>query len=472
MKAKNNKYCILRILLLFMLPLFSSAQHGDVIIYGEAPEYKNEELTFYTYSDIITRQDKPLATTKVDEDGNFRCSIPIKDTMEIFMHLGVYRAFLFAEPGNEYKIKLPKRKDKSKEQKLNPYFRGKSYHVEIEDGKEQLNFKIYEFLRTYNRIVNQNIKKIYNSPQILDSLYNVIDTAHSSENLFFQHYKDYKLGELKLISANQKSSQVVEELFKKEKIHYHNPAYMDLFNQTFENYFEEFYSEYDRNIDKLINQAAELTQVDSILGKAELLSGNKKLRELVMLKGMHDAYYSNNYKKSSIIKLLEKFQEYSNEEYHQEIAKNIHDKITRIRTGFEPPEFCLYDLDSNLVCLDSLKGNYIYLGFCNTENYSCLRQFKALNNLYEKHKNHFKIIVISTDESFEQLKRHAERNQYPWKILHYGNDKEILKKYNVKSQPLYFFIVPDGTLSLSPAPSPAEKVEQKIFIEMRKRGDI
>ncbi|MFP4042359.1 MAG: peroxiredoxin family protein, partial [Bacteroidales bacterium] len=115
---------------------------------------------------------------------------------------------------------------------------------------------------------------------------------------------------------------------------------------------------------------------------------------------------------------------------------------------------------------------YIYLGFCNTENYSCLRQFKALNNLYEKHKNHFKIIVISTDESFEQLKRHAERNQYPWKILHYGNDKEILKKYNVKSQPLYFFIVPDGTLSLSPAPSPAEKVEQKIFIEMRKRGDI
>ncbi|MFP4018421.1 MAG: peroxiredoxin family protein, partial [Bacteroidales bacterium] len=328
------------------------------------------------------------------------------------------------------------------------------------------------FLRTYNRIVNQNIKKIYNSPQILDSLYNVIDTAHSSENLFFQHYKDYKLGELKLISANQKSSQVVEELFKKEKIQYHNPAYMDLFNQTFENYFEEFYSEYDRNIDKIINQAAELKQVDSILGKAELLSGNKKLRELVMLKGMHDAYYSNNYKKSSIIKLLEKFHEYSNEEYHQEIAKNIHDKITRIRTGFEPPEFCLYDLDSNLVCLDSLKGNYIYLGFCNTENYSCLRQFKALNNLYEKHKNHFKIIVISTDESFEQLKRHAERNQYPWKILHYGNDKEILKKYNVKSQPLYFFIVPDGTLSLSPAPSPAEKVEQKIFIEMRKRGDI
>jgi L-2-hydroxyglutarate oxidase LhgO len=80
--------------------------------------------------------------------------------------------------------------------------------------------------------------------------------------------------------------------------------------------------------------------------------------------------------------------------------------------------------------------------------------------------------MISTEENFESMKRFVESKNYPWTVLHYGNQEEILKKYNVKVMPAYFFITPDGKLSLSPAPSPSEKIEWKIFQIMKKRGDI
>lgn len=472
MTEKNKRYYIVTIFL-FVLHFSVSAQTSDVILQGEAEDYKNTELTFYTFSDLITKQEEPLAKTKVDKEGKFTCRLPIEDTMQVFLNMGIYKAYLFVTPGNEYNIKLPPRKDKSKEQKMNPYFQNRSYHIRIENGEKNiLNTQIYRFLRTYNRIINQNIELIYNSPHVLDSLANLIDTTHNYNSPYFNQFKKYKLGDLRITSTNNEPSNILEALFAEQDIPYRNTAYMDLFNQTFENYFEEFYSKYDRSIDRIVNQAGKLANLDSVLQKADLLKDHPQLRKLVMLKGLHDAYYGNNYKKSSIVKLLDRFQEFSEDDYHKKIAKNIHDKVTRIRVGFEAPDFCLYDLDSNLVCLDSLQGNYIYLGFCNTDNYTCLRQFKLLNNLYERHKNHFKIIIIATDENLEKLKRHVERNKYKWTILHYGNEPEILKKYNVRTIPSYFFIVPDGTLSLSPAPTPTEKVEQKIFKEMRKRGDI
>jgi peroxiredoxin len=206
--------------------------------------------------------------------------------------------------------------------------------------------------------------------------------------------------------------------------------------------------------------------------KDSLLTEDPILRELVMLKGLYDGFYSNKFNKKAIIDMIDTFFTFSQNDYHIAISKKIYEKITRLREGHEPPDFRLYDRDSNLVCLDSLKGPYIYLGFCNSMNYSCLRDYKVLNNLYKKHKDHFKIIIISTEENPETLEHYVEQKNIPWTMLHYGNDPEVLKRYNVKVMPSYFFINPDGKLSISPAPGPSEKIEWEIFKLMRKRGDL
>jgi len=49
---------------------------------------------------------------------------------------------------------------------------------------------------------------------------------------------------------------------------------------------------------------------------------------------------------------------------------------------------------------------------------------------------------------------------------------EVLKEYDIRAFPTYFLIGPDGKLILSPAPSPAEDFEQRLFEIMKARGDL
>ncbi len=460
-------------LLFFCLILFTQHANGEEVnLKGKAPSYKNQTLVFYTYSDWITKKTADLASAKVNEDGSFQCSFNIDQSQKIFADLGFYKGFLFVEPGNSYNLVLPPKKEKTKAQKLNPYFNGEPYHIGIKNTNEnKLNLHIYRFLKEYNNTINNNINTFYSSGKDLDSITRYLDTCIQFENPFFNHYKTYTITKLK-ITVNSNLHELKKQIFNDSCLHYHNPAYMELFNMVFENYFKEYFTKYDNSVSKSINVHQSISKLDSALKKAELLKKEPLLREFVMLKGLYDAYYDKNFNKKNIVKVLESFPEFSNSPYHKRVSENIYQKITRLREGFKPPDFCLYDRDNNLVCMDSLRGSYIYLGFCNSMNYTCLKHFKILKNLYEKHKNHFRIVIISTEEEFQSMKRFYESKKYPWTVLHYGNQKEILEKYDIQVMPAYFFITPDGKLSLSPAPDPSEKIEWKIFKIMKKRGDL
>jgi peroxiredoxin len=471
MTGQNNttSFFLLLCLTLF-LPFLNHAQ--EVRITGQAPEYKDQKLVFYTYSDWITQKTHILGETHVNDTGYFECSFNLHTTQKIFSDLGAYKAYLFTEPGKNYTVVLPEKNPKTKAQELNPYFEGIPYHIGIKNTSEnKLNQHIYNFLKDYNRTITHNIKKIYASRTILDSLIRFLDTRHTFENQFFQVFKNYKLGELRA-TINNGSAKLKKQLFNDSALHYYNPPYMSLFNKAFSNYFKDYYASYGSSVLKAINYDRKLDSLDAALKQDTLIANQEQLRELIMLKALHDGFYSNNFSGQTIIDMVDTLQKTGLNKHHRTIAQNIHEKITRLRKGYEPPDFCLYDRDSNLVCLDSLKGNYLYLAFCNSMNYTCLRHYKILDNLYEKHKNHFRILVISTEKDEEVMNQYFNRRNHPWKVLHFGNQPNILKEYNVKVMPAYYFIGPEGKLLLSPAPSPSEKIEWEIFKQMRRRGDL
>lgn len=471
MREQNKTFIfLLTLFILSALPIFSLGSKA-VVLYGKAPSYKNDQLEFYRYSDYITKKTEPLATATVDNKGNFKCHFEISNTQKIFSNLGAYKGYLFVEPGQKYNLVLPEKKKKTKAQQMNPYFEGISFHIGIKStSKDHLNQNIYSFLKEYNHVINENLNRIYASTKIIDSLSLYLDTIIQFDHAFFNRYKKYKLFQFK--SVNHKGiSSSLQNIFD-DDIYYYNPAYMELFNEEFGNYFADYFSKFGTSIYRTINYNQSIHELDSLLQKDTTLSDHMKLRELVILKGLYDAFYTNKFSKKAIIQMIDTFPDISEVSYHKTIAGNIYDKITQLRVGNEPPDFCLYDSDSNLVCLDSLKGNYIYLGFCNSMNYSCLRDYKILHNLYKKHKSHFKMIIVSTENHFEAMKQLKEQKDIPWTMLHYGNDPEIIKKYNVKVMPTYYFINPEGTLSLSPAPGPSEKIEWEIFKKMRKKGDL
>ncbi len=471
MKLTKNK--ILHIFLtLSIIFSYHVACSQNVIVKGNEPGYKGDEITFFAYTDLVSQQETELCSTKVTEDGDFKCSFSIDETRKIYTELGVYKAYLFVEPGKTYNIALPPKQEKTKSQKLNPYFTNYPHHIGIKNERAgKLNKHIYHFFKEYNQFCNKNAVNLDNSRNKADSILNSLDQFNEFSDPFYHTLKKYKTEGLKLkIYGNL--VPLKRRLFNDTSIYYHNPSYRELFNTTFQDYFKDFASRQGFDVHHIIETNQDISQIDSIVKKDTLLKNNPKLRELVILKGLHDLFYADKLPKKAIIASIDSFANWTNNNYHKKIAGNIKDKITKLLVGYEAPEFCLYDRDSNKVCLNNFKGEYVYLGFCNKLNYTCQKNYKILKNLHEKHKQHFRIVTISTTDSFEKMKEFTNQKEYNWTFLHWGNRQNVLKKYNIKTMPTYFFINPEGKLRLSPAPKPNEDIEQRTYKILKKNGAL
>jgi len=471
MKPIKNK--IIHIFLTLSLIFFINyAFSQKVTITGNEPDYKGDEITFSAYSDLISQQETKLCSTQVSENGSFKCSFSIDKTRKIFSELGVYRAYLFVEPGKTYNIALPPKQEKTKSQKLNPYFNNYPYHIGIKNEEaDDLNKHIYQFFERYNHFCNKNAQNLDNTRHKTDSIMKSLDQFNDFTDPFYHILKKYKTNGLKL-KLYGNLMQLKRQLFNDTSIYYHNPSYRKLFNTTFQDYFKDFASRHGFGVHHIIKSSKDISQIDAILKKDTLLKDNPKLRELVILKGLHDLFYADKLPNQAIIATIDSFANWTNNDYHRNIAGNIKEKITKLLVGYEAPGFCLHDRDSNKVCLKDFKGEYVYLGFCNKSNYTCLKNYKILKNLHKKHKQHFRIVIISTTDSFEKMKQFAEQKGYNWTFLHWGNNQNILKEYNIKTMPTYFFINPDGKISLSPAPKPNEDIEQKTYKILKKNGAL
>ena len=471
MKIKTNKI-LQSSLILFFLFSFQLTYAQTVVLKGNEPEYKGDEITFYTLTDLISQQEKELGSTVVGEDGSFECSFTITHTRKIFTELGVYKAYLYVEPGKEYSIALPPKQKKNKSQKLNPYFEYYPFHIGIKnEAEKELNARIYSFFEQYNHFFNKNAKKLDHSGSKKDSILEQLNNTLNFEHPFFQVLKKYKIEGVKL-KLKGSSFLIKKQLFNDSSIFYYNPSYIETFNATFQNYFKDFAADFGFSIHREISKGKNIHRIDSIIKKDKLLKNNPQLRELVVLKGLHDLFYSGNLPKKDVIATIDSFKTWTENQKHKKIASNIKIKITQLLTGYEAPGFCLYNTDSNRVCLSDMSGEYIYLGFCNKFNYSCRKHFKILKNLHKKHKQHFKIVTVSTSDTFEDMKKFKERKEYEWTFLHCGSNQKLLKKYNIRTMPTYYFINPEGKLSLSPAPGPDEDIEERIYKILRKNGDL
>lgn len=449
-------------------PAFSQ----EVTLDGKAKEYAGDQLTFYTYEDWITQTRKDLARCTVDSSGAFQVDFPLGTTTQVFLDIGIYKAYLFVEPGIHYEIVLPDKKEKSKAQRLNPYFRGFPYHIGIKKASDgELNHQIYNYLKKQASLFNKFEGRLNSGQVNKDSICHVLDTLIQSENQFFRKFKKFKLGGVKM-TLRAGPDSIKKDLFANEPVYYRNPAYMELFSSMYENYFRELYFKYGYLVNHLVNRKQSYYALDTLMQKNNLLKSNAPLRKLVLIKGLYDAYASREFSKKGVLAILDSVPVYDSIPEHRTIVENIKEELDRIQEGDQAPEFCLYDRDSNLVCLEDFRGEYVYLGFCNSMNYSCNRHYKILKNLYEQHKDHFRIVIISNAPDHHQMEKFAEHYDYQWTFLHHGNQPKVLKEYEIEVMPTYFFIGKDGKLLLSPAPAPSEKVEWGIYKEMKSRGDL
>jgi peroxiredoxin len=447
-----------------------------VVISGNAPSYAGLDLIFCTPADYISYTEKELSRCKISSSGDFRLEIPINETLQVFAYLGVFKAVLLIEPHQEYHIVLPEKMEKSPEEILNPFFEPVEIHLGLENFREdELNTLIMMFNDSYIPYYEKHVNDIYIKSQpgrIDEDIEQIEKSFRKYSDPFFKAYRLYSYGELKLLANQQKVRSLSQEYFTGKPVLYFHPAYMKLFDQVYEKYFTFFArSDAGKKIYNDINRLNSFTALLQTLS-ADSNINNDTLRELVILKSIYDEFYGMEFSRNGLLTLLDSLILTSRIPIHKEIGYNIRHKITRLQPGYDPPLFELYDADSNLVRLSDLKGKYVYINFCTSSSYTCINEFELLNGIYQRHHQRLTIITISTDPHESTFNQFKSNNNYNWIFLYYGHQPDVIKEYDIRAYPTYFLIGPDGKLIYSPAPSPSENFEIKLFEAMRARGDL
>lgn len=447
---------------------------ASTVIYGADTNYRGQEISFLQMQDPFTGKEKVLGTSIVDENGAFKFELDIKETQYLFAYLGIHKVFLFAEVGKSYEVLLPQRIDKVDADRLNPFFQYTEVHLGIlNPDKDELNMLIRMFNDSFSPYYAKHNEKVFSDDVEFEQLDNDIEQLDKpfskSKNAYFNNYRKYKYGLLRFVAYQHKSKSVSDLYFKNQPFLANNPAFVDLFNLVYERYFSYFVRTKNGMLLAPAIRNKSYTQVREVLAFDQVLQPDEHLN-MVLLHGLHEEFYDDNYSRSAMLTIMDSLLIVSDNPLIKETAVSIREKVTKLLAGFEPPAFELYDKDSNLVSLDDFKGKFVYLSFCSCFSYTCLNEFVMLQNLHKKHSKYLEIVTVVIDDDVQVMKNFLERSGYQWTFLHFDNNPEIFKKYDVRAFPTYYLIDDEGKLSMSPAPAPAEEFEGRLFKVLRSKG--
>ena len=460
---------------LCLLELSASSVYATHV-FGSAKEYANSELVFYRYQDRITYMKEEVFRLKVDAEGNFDANFGIDRITYLFAEFGVYYVYFYAEPDGNYEIVLPEYVERTNAELFNSYFEPTEMHLGIKNMKDtDLNYLIMDFDYYFNRYYNLKMEELYINglKTDVDTFINNINARYKKyNNTYFQQYRRYRIAALKeMVTKREYESALVYSYYSNKEILYDNPAYMDLFNSIYNNYFDNYLvSPGGADLYRVITYGHSISLLHKLIG-SNPKHKRKQFRELVMLKGLNDAFANDNLQWLPLLLTLDSL--YITTEYpiHQQIAQNIADNSLTMAKGTVALPFELPDTIGNMMSLNDFRGKYLYLQFANTQTYSSAAEFDVLKRVYNRYKGLCIFVTILTDSDKEKAKKFIADHSLNWTFLFADVNSKVISDYKVRAYPTYYLIDPKGILVMSPAPSPAENFEKYLFkiIENQKR---
>lgn len=463
----------LTLLLLSML-FYTFVFTQNVNLYGNAPEYKNKKIIFYTFLDPITKEIQKLDSCKVNDNGDFNLNFNINSTKQVFTNIGIYQASLFVEPNKKYNIVFPPLVEKQLKDSLNPYFQLFKINIGIVNpDKNDLNILIQKFNNQLNPYLNLNFYQIYRlrDKSDIDSMINVLDTTYEKyTNQYFKDYVNYKLAYLKFFSYKRDYKYITHYYYANKPIKYYNVAYLDLFDNMYKNIFTDIgHSPNGSYIYSNVNLSKSSNIIKNSLSK-EILIDDNNLLEFITLKGLNDAIYDKDFKNKYILQSLDTIISQTKIEENKAIAQNIKHKILskKPQQKIKSYDFSLCNKDSVFVSLKDFRGKYVYLNFMYSDAYSCMSDYKILEKFQEKYKNDLEIVTIFIDTDLKKLNKFLEANKLSWTFLCLGDNKKLISDYKVVVYPTYILIDPYGKIIANPSRNPQEYFERYFVTKVLK----
>ncbi|MCE4563607.1 redoxin domain-containing protein [Maribellus sp. CM-23] len=448
--------------LLVVLFLLAAGQAQSVEIRCQNAEYAKKTIEFFTYSDPVSGKTETAFTLQFDASGKAVANTDVKETKYVFSDFGVFRGMLFLEAGKNIELKLPPFKEKSFADEKNPYFSPVPFWF-ITENKNVLTDKVSEFDQFFNYLTDKYFNQLYirQSKAAFDSIKTELDKKvpdTAAKTLIW--YKNLKL---KLIEADifrMRPEAYSSELNAVTSEYWLHPAFMELFNKTFDRQLS-FSAQAIRGSEvKKAVETRNLPAVKSFVENKYKVSG--KMAELVLLKLLHDAYYSDEFSKAAIKELVRNplFVQNSNS-IIKTATKNILDKFGFMATGSKAPVVCLNDLDGQKKCTNKGQSKFKYIVFADVETRVCQEQLKYLSRIDELFNKHLEIYVILRNTGQESIHHFFNEQKVPAEKL-VDTDNEFIDLYKIRSFPQCFLLNEKHEVVFEHVKTPLDGFEQQF----------
>lgn len=454
--------------LLLSIPCFLLAQEPNVSIKGKASYYAKKELGIWVNADLITNTRKQLTFTTIDSAGNFELGFATNCIRYITLKIDKSIASMYIEPNANYEIII---QAPDSTEYHNPNI---EHDVDISiklKSKIEINALTMDYDKRFDDFLGVEYKAfVSRTPQAkIDSFKLAMEKFYSTvNNPYFKSYINYSIA-----SLQEKTKVSDKKLYKSyletQPVLYDNVEYMNFFNTFYKQKLENFsMTKQGEAIKFTINESANLKTTKEFLKRDEFLK-NDTICELVLIKGLYEAYYANTFKRSSIIAMLQQAVTDSKVEEHRQIAQNCLNAFSKLQKGSPAPYFELPDKTGLTHSLDELRTKkYVYLMFYDAGCTSCLQQMKAIPALKKVYGDKIEFVSISTDKKNVDLKNFQYKNpKYDWLFLYDNTEGKLKSQYEIITLPAYFFIGPDGKFIRVPADSPEQNIEQ-LFYDLTK----
>ena len=451
---------------------FSLSQ--SVTIKGIAPSYVGSTIKVYSISDYLSQVENIITSSKIKSDSTFSITFDIKETQKIIIQCKNNKGFLFVQKGGLYNIFLPQK------DKYDPYIKtGNSIEISfIELDSSDINYKILGFQRWIDHFIGNNfyIKNIEPKKFAgnLERFKVNVEKAYKNDNSnYFKTHVKFSIASLDNIQTLSERNRYEKHDFyiKHSPIEYNNEAYMCYISDFYQNMTPIFPENVYKKLDVGIMESSPTLIMKAIGGDYTLI--NLRIRELIMINILSEEYNKNNFPKKNIETILDSLSNKCLFKAHEQIAKNIKQRITTLLPGSKAKKI-IYKEEGRTseIKVQNAQGKHIYIHFFNPESEEDKKEILILNELFLKYKNYIKFISIyKRDNSISKNSKDIIQ-KIPWNIYGISESNSIWKDYQIKNFPQYTLINGTGHIVASPALSPKpngnyETIEKTFFYIQR-----
>jgi len=385
---------------------------------------------------------------------------------------------LYVAPGASYDIYLP---DKD------PYepYRPNGNNVEVTFfglDSTDINYKILTYLRWQDEFIGEyyylKALKPLEFSQNLDRFKVNVEKyyANDSSDVYFMTFIRFSIASLDNIqhAADRNRYEKHDFYIKNFPVSYRNDAYMGYISTFYEKMMPRLPMETNNRVYLGILKSSP-TLIMRALGSEYTLI-NTRIREMVMIKALGEAFYTGEYPQTNILTILDSVSTTPLFQANGIFAKNMILRLTDLVPGGKAPDFAAANSHGEMKTLLNYRDKHLYIHFFDPSSQKSNIQLYPLIKLYEQYKNDVTFITISPDRELDSLAK-SQLDKIPWETFKLDEKSPVFKLYKATTFPYYVLIDEMGFVVAAPALTPMpngqyETIDKTFFYIKKAREEI